>query len=340
MRVVYRLSSTDLGSVASEAAWAESMGYDGVCSNETAHDPFLPLSLAATATSRVTLDTRVAIAFPRSPMVLAYTSRDLQDLSKGRFRLGLGTQVKGHIERRFSTPWEPPGPRLREYVSSLRHIWACWDDGARPDFQGRFYQFSLMTPFFSPGPSRFPAPEVFTGAVNGYNCQVAGEVSDGLMLHSLTSAEYVRQVVRPRLERGAERSGRDPSRIQVSGGGFIITGPDRASIRAVEPEVRRRIAFYASTRTYFPVLEAHGFQEIGPQLHQMSLRGEWAEMGELISDEMLDAFAVVGEYEDVAGKFVQRYRGLLDEVSFSPSTAAPIEESQLRKMIRRLQEEG
>ena len=338
MRVVYRLGSEGLGAIPGEAAWAENVGYDGVSSNETAHDPFLPLALAATATSRVTLETRVAIAFPRSPMVVAHTSRDLQELSQGRFRLGLGTQVKGHIERRFSVPWMSPGPRLREYVQSLRQIWDCWSDGNRLDYQGRFYQFSLMTPFFSPGPSQYPAPTVFTGAVNAYNCRVAGEVSDGLMLHSLTSAEYVRQVVRPAMAKGAEQAGRDPSQIQISGGGFIITGPNRSSIRTVEAEVRRRIAFYASTRTYFPVLEAHGFSEIGPRLHQMSLRGEWAEMGELISDEMLDAFAVVGEYDEIADKFVQRYGGLLDEVSFSPTTESPLEEAQLRKIILHLQE--
>jgi probable F420-dependent oxidoreductase len=338
MRVFYRLSSKDLNAVAAEAAWAERMGYDGVSSNETAHDPFLPLALAATATSRVTLETRVAIAFPRSPMVVAYTARDLQELSEGRFRLGLGTQVKGHMERRFSVPWESPGPKLREYVQSVRHIWDCWDNGHRLDYQGRFYRFSLMTPFFSPGPSPHPRPAIFTGAVNAYNCRVAGEVGDGLMLHSLTSAEYVRQVVRPGLDRGAQLAGRDPSAVQVSGGGFIVTGPNRASIKGVLGEVRRRIAFYASTRTYFPVLECHGFQEVGQRLHQMSLRGEWAEMGELVSDEMLDAFAVVGEYDEVAHQFVQRYGGLVDEVGFSPYTAAPLEEAQLRRIIRQLQD--
>ena len=166
MRVVYRLSSKDLSAVPAEAAWAESMGYDGVCSNETAHDPFLPLALAATSTSRVTLDTRVAIAFPRSPMVVAYTAWDLQELSKGRFRLGLGTQVKGHIERRFSTQWASPGPKLREYVESLRQIWAGWSGGYRLNYQGQHYQFSLMTPFFSPAPSQYPLPPIFTGAVN------------------------------------------------------------------------------------------------------------------------------------------------------------------------------
>ena len=338
MRVNYRLSSKELSGVAGEAAWAESMGDDGISSSETAHDPFLPLAMAATSTSKVILATSVAIAFPRSPMVTAHTSRDLQDLSQGRFRLGLGTQVKGHIERRFSTTWAPPGPRLREYVQSLRHIWDCWQTGSKLDYQGKYYQFSLMTPFFNPGPSLYPAPSVFTGAVNAYNCQVAGEVCDGLMLHSLTSAEYVRDVVRPGLDKGAEKSGRDRSQTGLTGSGFIITGPNQSSIQAATADVRRRIAFYASTRTYFPVLEAHGFEEIGAQLHQMSLRGEWAEMGELVSDEMLDAFAVIGEYDQIAGRFLERYGGLLDEINFSPSTEGPIEEVQLRRMIQELRE--
>ncbi|PKB68904.1 MAG: LLM class F420-dependent oxidoreductase [SAR202 cluster bacterium Io17-Chloro-G4] len=338
MRVFYRLGSKDLGAVAAEAAWAESMGYDGISSNETSHDPFLPLAIAATATSRVTLETRVAIAFPRSPMVVAHTSRDLQDLSKGRFRLGLGTQVKGHIQRRFSTLWESPGPRLREYVEALRHIWDCWDQGTELDYQGRHYQFSLMTPFFSPGPSQYSAPTVYTAAVNAYNCRVAGEVSDGLMLHSLTSAEYVKTVVKPGLTQGATKAGKDPESMSVSGGGFIVTGPNAASVREAQAEVRRRIAFYASTRTYFPVLECHGFQEIGQQLHEMSLKGEWAEMAELVSDEMLDAFAVSGEYDEIADKIIQRYGGLLNEVNFAVSTSVPPEESQIRKIIKQLQE--
>ena len=338
MRVNYRLASKDLASVPAEAAWAESMGYDSVSSNETAHDSFLPLTLAATSTTGVTLETRVAIAFPRSPMITASIARDLQDLSKGRFRLGLGTQVKGHIERRFSTSWEAPGPRLREYVQSLRAIWHSWQTGEKLDYQGKSYKFSLMTEFFSPGPSDYPVPEVFTAAVNAYNCQVAGEVSDGLMLHSLTSPEYVRQVVRPGLEKGAKKAGRDGSSLKITGGGFIITGPDRSSIRAVQADVRRRIAFYSSTRTYHPVLEAHGFQEIGQQLHEMSLKGEWAEMGELVSDEMLDAFCVSGEYDEIPDMFLSRYGGLLDEVSFTVFSQDPPEEAQMRKMVRRLQE--
>ncbi len=338
MRVTYHLSSPDLRAVASEAAWAESMGYDGVASNETAHDPFLALTLAATATSRVTLETHVAIAFPRSPMVVAYTGRDLQDLSGGRFRLGLGTQVKGHIERRFSTVWESPGPKLREYIQSLRSIWTAWDSGERLDFRGKFYQFSLMTPFFSPGPGRHEPPEIFNAAVNAYNCRVAGEVSDGLVLHTFTSAEYVRRIVRPNIAAGAQRAGRKENDVKINGGGFIVTGPNRAALKEADQEARRRIAFYASTRTYLPVLECHGFQEVGQRLHQMSLEGKWDEMGGLVSDEMLDAFAVVGEYDEIADKLLERYGGLVDEVGLAVTTAGEADERELRRIIQRLQE--
>ena len=220
----------------------------------------------------------------------------------------------------------------------MKAIWHSWQTGEKLDYEGKSYRFSLMTPFFSPGPSEYPMPEVYTAAVNGYNCQVAGEVSDGLMLHSLTSPEYVRQVVRPGLEKGARKAGRDSGSLRITGSGFIITGPDRSSIRAAQADVRRRIAFYASTRTYHPVLETHGFEEIGHQLHEMSLRGEWAEMGELVSDEMLDAFSVSGVYDEIADEFLSRYSGLLDEVNFNVVSQDPPEEAQVRKMIRRLQE--
>lgn len=340
MRVIYPLSNRDVRAVAAEAAWAESMGYDGVASSDTAHDPFMALTLAATATARVTLETHVAIAFPRSPMVVAYTARDLQDLSGGRFRLGLGTQVKGHIERRFATTWEAPGPKLREYIQALRHIWQSWDSGEQLDFQGRFYRFSLMTPFFSPGPGLHSPPPIFNAAVNGYNCRVAGEVSDGLVLHTFTSAEYARRVVKPSIAAGAKRAGRNPADIKVNGGGFIVTGGSNAAVQAAIAETRRRIAFYASTRTYFPVLECHGFTEIGQRLHRLSLEGKWEEMGGLVSDEMLDAFAVVGEYDEIADKLLARYRGLVDEVSLSVKTGGTAEESAVRRIIRRLQDAG
>ena len=340
MRVTYHLNSGDVRAVAAEAAWAEAMGYDGVSANETAHDPFLTLTLAATTTSRVTLDTHVAIAFPRSPMVLAYTARDLQDLTGGRFRLGLGTQVKGHIERRFSTEWRPPGPRLREYIQALRTIWEAWESGGPLKFTGEFYNFSLMTPFFSPGRGDNPQPPIFNAAVNAYNCRVAGEVSNGLVLHTFTSPEYVRKVVRPNVAAGAARAGRRPEDIAISGGGFIVTGPTRAAIEAGLEDARRRIAFYASTRTYLPVLECHGFQEVGQRLHQMSREGKWNEMGALVSDDMLHAYAVVGEYDEIAPKILERYGGLVDEVGLSVATKGDAEQQQLKRIIRELQDAG
>ncbi len=326
--------------MAAEAAWAEGMGYDGVSASETRHDPFVALTLAANATSRVALATNVAIAFPRSPMVTAYTARDLQDLSGGRFRLGLGTQVKGHIERRFSTAWESPGPRLREYIQALRAIWRAWDTGEPLNFAGRFYRFSLMTPFFNPGPGEFPQPPIMNAAVNAYNCRVAGEVSNGLALHTFTSADYVKQVVKPNIALGAARAGRDPEAIAVKGGGFIVTGPDQPAVEAARQEARQRIAFYASTPAYRPVLECHGFHEVGQRLHQMSRQGKWQEMASLVSNEMVDAFAVVGRYAEIADRLLERYGGLVDEVGFSVAAANQSAEQQVRQVISRLQEYG
>lgn len=336
MRVLYYLNATDLSKVPEEARWAESMGYDGLCSQESGHDPFFPLLLAATATSRVTLESRVAIAFPRSPMVVAYAAKDLQEFSGGRFRLGLGTQVKGHNERRFSVKWESPGPKLREYVQSLHAIWDNWQKGKKLDFQGRFYTFTLMTPFFSPGISAHPRPPVYVSAINPYNCRVAGEVCDGLAVHPLTSAEYVRKTIVPNVAKGAALAGRTRDAIKVSGAGFIITGPDSKAIAAQKEAVKRRIAFYASTRTYSPVLETHGFQEVGQKLHEMSLAGQWAQMPGLVSDEMLNAFAVVGSYDEVAPLLKERYGDLLDEVVFNMEAASPSDQKALRRIIEGL----
>ena len=336
MRVIYRLNMKDLKNVVEEARWAESMGYDGVSSNETAHDPFYPLLLAATTTSHVTLETRVAIAFPRSPMVVAYAARDLQDVSGGRFHLGLGTQVKGHNERRFSVPWVSPGPRLREYVQSLHSIWDNWQDGKRLDFHGQFYNFTLMTPYFDPGPSAHPKPPVYIAAFNRYNCRVAGEVGDGLALHPLNSPRYIKEVVIPNVARGAQKAGRNPKDIKISGSGFIITGPNKEKIEAQKEALKRQIAFYASTRTYFPALEVHGFQELGQRLHEMSLKGEWDEMGRHVSDEMLDVFAIVGEYDEVAPKVKERFGDLLDDVSFQMGGPSSGDQETLRKIIEGL----
>ena len=338
MRVTYHLNSTTLAGIAEEARWAESMGYDGLLTNENAHDPFFPLVCAAMATSKATLETRVAIAFPRSPMVVAYAARDLQELSGGRFRLGLGTQVKGHNERRFSVPWVSPGPRMREYVQSLHAIWDTWQEARKLDFHGRFYNFTLMPPAFSPGPSQYAKPLVYISAVNPYNCRVAGEVCDGLALHPMTSPRYLREVITPNLALGAEKSGRSPRDIELSGAGFVVTGPSKESVQVRKEAVRRRIAFYASTRTYFPLLELHGYREIGSRLHELSLRGEWDEMPKQVSDEMLETYAVVGEYDEVAGMIKERSEGVLGAVNFQMEVSSPGDREALKAIIEALKD--
>ena len=336
-RMLYHLNTSNIKGIPEEARWAEGIGYDGLCTEETGHDPLMPLLLAATTTSRVTLEPRVAIAFPRSPMVFAYAAMDMQNFSDGRFRLGLGTQVKGHIERRFSSQWASPGPRIREYVQSLHAIWDAWQNGTRLSYHGEHYNFSLMTPFFSPGPSEQPRPPVFISAVNSYNCRVAGEVCDGVSLHPLSSPEFVKQRVLPHVVDGATRTERDPKAVKLTGSPFIITGPNRSVIEERMYPVRRQIAFYSSTRSYTTVLEAHGFQDVGVRLHEMSLKGQWEEMTDLITDDIMAKFAITEEYDGVASTLRDRYDGLLDEVVFGMDVASPDDEQQLRKIVAELQ---
>ena len=336
-RVLYHLNTGNLKGIAEEAKWAESMGYDGLCTEDAAHDPFLPLMMAASTTSRVTLEPRVAIAFPRSPMVVAYAASDLQDFSGGRFRLGLGTQVKGHIQRRFSTAWSAPGPRIREYVQSLHAIWDTWQTGEKLAFHGDHYNFSLMTPFFSPGKSEQPRPPVFISAVNPYNCRVAGEVCDGIALHPLTTPKYLEKVIKPNLVRGADKAGRDAKSVNLSSSAFVVTGPNQAAIDAKKEAVKKQIAFYCSTRSYSRVLEVQGFEELGVWLHEMSLKQQWDEMAELITDDILDAFAMVGGYSEIPGLMKERFDGLVDEVVFNAGGPGAANDAELRNTIEGLQ---
>ena len=336
-KVIFRLTTSDLKGIPEEARWAEGMGFDGLCADETNHDPFFPVLLAAAATSRVTLQTRVALAFPRSPMVVAYAAIDLQNFSGGRFRLGLGTQVKDHIERRFSVKWGSPAPRMREYVQSLHAIWDNWQDGKDLDFQGRFYRFDLMTPYFSPGACPAGRPPVYITGVNPYSCRVAGEVCDGLSFHVISSPEYIAQVIRPNIAKGAEKAGRSLKNINVHGTGFVITGPDRKTVKAEREVVRNRLAFYFSTSTYHPVLGVHGFQDIGPRLHDLSLQGRWDDMPGLITDEMIDAFSVSGVYEDLADQLKARFDGLADDLVIPFKPVGQGSEARFRNLIKDLQ---
>jgi probable F420-dependent oxidoreductase len=318
--------------VANAAREAEAAGVAGIWSEETAHEPFLPLMLAATATERVSLGTGIAVAFARSPMAVAQAAWDLQAASGGRFILGLGTQVRGHIERRFGMPWSAPGPRLREYLLCLRAIFDCWQHGAKPAFAGEHYQFTLMTPIFNPGPLATPWTDasgvakgvpVWIAGVNDYLCRLAGELCDGFHVHPLHSPKYIAEFVLPRIEAGARRTGRRLADVQRASTAFVITGDTDDELARAERAVRQQIAFYASTPSYRTILDLHGWGDVAGRLTEMSRRGEWQAMADLITDEMLDTFATRGAVGELPALLQQRYEGLLDRVSlYVPHTAA------------------
>jgi probable F420-dependent oxidoreductase len=313
------LMTFDLSTVGEYSRRAEDMGFGAVWSAETCHDPFLPLAVAATTTHRVGLGTAIAIAFARSPMILAHVSWDLQKASGGRFVLGLGSQVKAHNERRFSVPWSAPAPRLREVVSALRAIWGAWQERKPLDFRGQSYHFDLMTPFFDPGPIQHPHVPVYLAGVNPQMCRVAGEIADGLHVHSFHSARYLRDCVHPAVQEGLNRAGRSRAEFTFRASTMVVLGdsPEERSRRS--RAVKQQIAFYASTRTYQPVLAVHGLEDLVPRLHAKSLAGDWEGMTDLISDETLELFAVSGPFEEIGDRIRERYRGLYDRTQLYPS---------------------
>lgn len=338
MLVEYHVEGRDLRAVPQTVRWAEEVGYDAVTTSETSHDPFLPLVLAAEHSERLRLGTSVAIAFPRSPMVVAYTAWDLQKFSRGRLILGLGTQVKGHIERRFGVDWTAPGPRLREYIGALRAIWDCWQNGTPLNFRGRHYTLTLMTPFFNPGPIDHPAIPVYIAAVNPFMARLAGEVCDGIRLHSFLSPKYLREVILPAVRTGLARAGRRPETFALAGAGFVITGRTEADLAPQREAVRRRLAFYASTRTYRPVMEAHGWGETVDRLHRLSLQGKWDEMAKLITDEMLETYATIGTYDEIADRLRERYGGLVTSVAVNLPLETPADRELAREVIGRIKQ--
>lgn len=305
-----------LQSVPAAARNAEAMGFDALWTAETNHDPFFPLVLAAEHTSRIKLGTSIAVAFPRTPMVLAQIAWDLQALSGGRFILGLGTQVKGHNERRLGVRWEHPGPKLRELIQCVRAIWDCWQHDTRPDFRGEFYTFTLMTPFFNPGPIAHPRIPIYIAGVNAYMCRLAGELCDGFHIHPFHSLKYLHEVTLPNIRAGADRAGRDPGACALSTTAFVIAGRDADEIEAAKQPVRQQIAFYASTRTYRGVLEAHGWGETCYRLNEKAAKGDWTGMAEEITDDMLEVFAVSATWDALADRVTAKYNGILDRVSF------------------------
>jgi probable F420-dependent oxidoreductase len=304
MRIDTNLVTSNLAEVPRLAQAAEAVGFDGVWTAEAGHDPFLPVALAAEHTERLEIGT----------MVFAHIAWDLQALSRGRFILGLGTQVKGHNERRYSVKWEAPGPRLREMILAIRAIWDCWQNGTKLDFRGTHYTFTLMTPFFAPGPIEHPKIPIYVAGVNPYICRMAGELCDGFHVHPFHSVAHLQQTVLPNVERGLVKSGRTRKDIQLASTVFIITGRNADEIEASRALVRQQISFYASTRTYIGVLEAHGWGDVCYRLNEKAAKGDWAGMAAEITDEMLDVYAVTGTPDEIGKKLRQRYDGLLDRV--------------------------
>jgi probable F420-dependent oxidoreductase len=314
MRVFSPLPTRPWREAASAATTAEAAGFDGLMTAELGHEPFTPLAIAALATTHIQLTTSVAVAFPRSPTVLASQGWDLQANSRGRFVLGLGSQVKGHNERRFGIAWSPPAPRLRDYIGALRAIWRCWELGVRLDYQSPHYRLNLMTPDFSPEPTGLPPVPVAVAAVGPAMLRVAGEMADGVRLHPLCSRRYLAEICLPCIADGLERTRRPRAQFEIHGGGFVATGPDEASVAAAVEQVRRRVAFYGSTRTYLPILSLHGLDDLGHTLHRLSVAGRWSEMPALIADDVVSLFAAIGTYRDLTSVIEARYGGLADAI--------------------------
>ena len=316
MKVDTGVMAANAAEVGARAKDLEDMGYDGLLTAETGHDAFLPLALAAEHTDHIELGTGIAVAFARTPMVLAYTANDLQQLSNGRFILGLGSQIKPHIEKRFSMPWSHPARRMREYILALHAIWKSWNDKEPLRFDGEFYKHTLMTPFFAPPPNKYGPPKVFLAAVGEKMTEVAGEVADGIIIHGFTTERYVKEVTMPAIERGLKAAGRDRKDFQVSGPLFVVTGTNEKEMKEAEQGVKQQIAFYGSTPAYRGVLELHGWGDLQTELNALSKQGEWVKMGELIDDQILQTFAVVAEPEGVAEELKRRYAGIVDRCSF------------------------
>ena len=315
MKLDLLLVGCPLERVAGTARLAEAAGYDGIWVAETGNDPYLTMCAGLLATERLEMGTAIALAFTRSPMVTALSSWELQRASRGRFRLGLGPQVKAHNERRFSVPYEKPAAKLVEQVRALRAIWAAFAGEAPLDFHGEFYRFDLLTEFFNPGPIDAPPPPVYLAAVNPYSFRMAGEVADGVHVHPLHTVRYLQEVARPALEEGLAQGGRAVGDIELSAQVMVIAGHGEER-RRLEAEARAQIAFYGSTRTYRAPLELSGYGEIVPKLHELMAKGDRDGLLAAVPDELLDEFVVQGDtWEDVAATARKRYEGVVDRIS-------------------------
>lgn len=321
MRLDCALAMDALEEAPEVARAAEEAGFEGMWANDTKHNPFVALALAAASTARMQLGTGIAVAFSRSPMVAAQTAWDLARLSRGRFILGLGTQVRAHIERRFGMPWDPPVPKLREYVQAVRAIWRSWQEGAPLRVEGRYYRITLMSPFFNPGPNAHPSIPIMLAGVNEGLCRLAGETGDGFIVHPMHSAKYVREFVLPHVSRGLARSGRTRQDVQIYAPVITAPGETRDALAAATARARARIAFYGSTPTYRPLLEILGYGDVADRLNRLVRERRMDELPGQVPDGVLEAIVVRGSYAEVGCELRRRYDGLADRVaSYWPFT--------------------
>ncbi|MEV6150212.1 TIGR03617 family F420-dependent LLM class oxidoreductase [Nonomuraea sp. NPDC052129] len=337
MKVGAHVGGPPSSEVARFAGWAEETGFDVVTTTEVDHDPFLPLALAAQATSRVRLATGIAVAFARTPMALAYVTNDLQALSGGRFVLGLGTQTKPHITRRFSMGWGKPVTRMREYITALRAIWNDWNKGEEVRHTGEYYRHTLMTATFRPAPHGHDNPPIHLAAVGPAMTRLAGEVADGLIPHGFSTERYFREITLPALEEGLERAGRDRSEVSVHCPGFAHVYAPEGSVDEQRQMLRGRVAFYGSTPAYRGVLALHGWEELHERLHALSVRPEadrWDRMADLVDDEVLDTFCTSGTLPEVAAELRRRFGGLVGQVHLHPPAGTP--EAEIRAALATL----
>jgi probable F420-dependent oxidoreductase len=323
----------DITAVADDARLAEALGYDGLVAEETKDDPFIILALAAQATTRIALATTVAIAFPRSPTVTAMTAWTLQKLARGRFTLGLGSQVKGHIERRYGMRWSAPGPWLRDYVGAVRAVWDCWQNGTKLDHNSEHYRLNLMVPLFAPAPiEHYPIP-IHLAAVNPYMCRVAGEVADGIRAHPVATRDYIAEVMLPAARKGAAKAGRDFGGFALCVKPLVATAPNQLALDERIRDARARIAFYASTPAYLAAFETQDYGDVAQKLQSYSRSQRWEEMPAFISDEMLDAYVTIGTYDEIAGKLQARYSDVATHLEFALPVTGEADCEQLRGLI-------
>ena len=318
MRVFTTLPQENLAKIGAAAQAIEATGYTGVSTQENRHDPFLSLAVAGAATKKIELHTGVAISFVRSPMAVANVGWDLASSFGGpRVTIGLGSQVRAHNERRFSVPWTPPAPRMREYIQSVRAIWAAWKG------DGKHYRFTLMTPNFVPEAYDGPLPRLGLAAVGPFMLKVAAEEADDVKLHAFCTAKYLAESIMPILEAGLAKRGCARENFEISGGGFVVTGKDDAAVAKLFEWVRYRVAFYGSTQAYWPVFEAHELGDLGRKLNAMTRAGQWEQMAKEVSDDVVHLFAAVGRHDQIAKAIEQRFGGLVDSIGASANSAKP-----------------